>query len=68
MAQLLANMRASGPDGCEMADYSSLEVGCLSQAYPYATCNSRSANANRSKRHWGYMRDWTGPREFELLT
>ena len=69
MEQLLANMRASGPDGNEMADRSSLEAGCLRQNYFYApmNCHSRSANASRSKRSWGYMQDWTGPSEFELL-
>jgi hypothetical protein len=68
MASLLATMRASGPDGCEMADHSSLEAGCLSRTYPFDFCNSRSPNASRAKRNWGYIKDWTGPSEFELLS
>ena len=68
MEALLSNMRLSGPDGSEMADHSSLEAGCLSHTYPSMTCNSRSPNAHHSKRNWGYMQEWTGPSEFDLLT
>jgi hypothetical protein len=66
MEPLLSNMRLSGPDGCDIADRSSLEAGCLSRSYSVA-CNSRSEDAHRSKRNWGYMQAWTGPVEFELL-
>ncbi|KAH7075658.1 hypothetical protein BKA63DRAFT_303195 [Paraphoma chrysanthemicola] len=65
MEPLLANMRLAGPDGCELADRSSLEVGCLSNTQG---CYSRSAHAHESKRHWGYMQAWTGPSEFEVMT
>jgi hypothetical protein len=66
MVQLFGAMRASGPDGSQIADHSSLEVGCLRQSCQFMTYNNRSANANRSKRNWGYTQDWTGPFEFEL--
>jgi hypothetical protein len=66
MKGLLSTLRMSGPDGCEMADRSSLEPGCLSKFYRSQACNSRSANAARSKRNWGYMQSWTGPSEFEM--
>jgi hypothetical protein len=68
MEPLLSTLRLSGPDGCEMADRSSLEPGCLSKTYPSLACNSRSVDAHRSKRNWGYMQPWTGPSEFEMLT
>jgi hypothetical protein len=67
MEPLLSTLRLSGPDGCEMADRSSLEPGCLSKTYPTQPCNSRSADAHRSKRNWGYMQSWTGPKEFEIV-
>ncbi|KAH7090477.1 hypothetical protein FB567DRAFT_589873 [Paraphoma chrysanthemicola] len=65
MEPLLANMRLAGPDGCELADRSSLEVGCLTNTLG---CYSRSAHAHESKRYWGYMQAWTGPSEFEVMT
>jgi hypothetical protein len=68
MESLLSTLRLSGPDGCEMADHSSLEAGCLSRTYPSSSCGSRSAHAYRSKHCWGYMQAWKGPGEFELLT
>jgi hypothetical protein len=69
MEPMLSNMRSS-PDGCEIADRSTLEAGCLidSMTYPQVGCNSRSENAYKSKRNWGYMKSWTGPSEFELMT
>jgi hypothetical protein len=67
MEPMLSNMRLSGPDGCEIADRSALEAGCLSRTYPSVACNSRSEDAHRSKRNWGYMGPWTGPSEFDLL-
>lgn len=67
MKKLLEKLRLSGPDGCEMADRSSLETGCLSKDTSNG-CQSRSDDAQRSQRKWGYMKPWSGRSEYELLT
>jgi hypothetical protein len=71
MKPLLENLRLSGPDGCEMADRSSLEAGCLSKNINSSTsigCGNRSDAAQRAQRNWGYMKPWTGRSEYELMT
>jgi hypothetical protein len=71
MKLLLKNLRLSGPDGCEMANRSSLEAGCLEKddnSFTTISCGNRSDAAQRAQRNWGYMKPWTGRSEYDLMT